>query len=73
MCDIVGLDVALVYYYPGHLTAAVAFTEPVRGDYYVTSDGRHFTVCDPTILGGDIGETMDIVAEKPATLIVLKR
>jgi len=70
--DIVGLDVALVYY-PGHLAAAVAFTEPVRGDYYVTSDGHHFTVCDPTILGGDIGETMDIVAGKPATLIVLKR
>ena len=70
--DIVGLDVALVYY-PGHLAAAVAFTEPVRGDSYIASDGRQFTVCDPTILGGDIGQTMDIVKEKPATLMILKR
>ena len=70
--DIVGLDVALVYY-PGHLAAAVAFTEPVRGDAYETSDGRRFTVCDPTILGGDVGETMTLVKEKPATLMVLRR
>ena len=70
--DIVGLDVALVYY-PGHLATAVAFTQPVRGDYYETKDGRHFTVCDPTILGGDIGMTMDLVAGQPATLMILKR
>ncbi len=70
--DIVGLDVALVHY-PGHLATAVAFTESVRGDAFIASDGRHFTVCDPTILGGDIGETMDIVQDRPATLMILKK
>jgi hypothetical protein len=70
--DIVGLDVALVYY-PGHLATAVAFTEPVNGDAYIAKDGRRYTVCDPTILGGDIGETMDIVEGKPATLMLLKK
>ena len=70
--DLVGLDVALVYY-PGHLATAVAFNEPVNGDAYIAKNGRHYTVCDPTILGGDIGMTMDIVADKPATLMMLKR
>ena len=69
--DLVGLDVALVYY-PGHLATAVAFTEPVNGDGYQV-DGRLYTVCDPTILGGDIGQTMDIAVGKPATLMILKR
>ena len=70
--ELVGLDVALVHY-PGHLATAVAFTEPVKGDYYIAGDGRHFTVCDPTIIGGDIGMTMNIVENKPATLMLLKR
>ena len=70
--DIVGLDVALVHY-PGHLATAVAFEEPVRGDAYIASDGRHFTVCDPTLLGGDIGQTMELVKDEPATLMILKR
>lgn len=70
--DLVGLDVALVYY-PGHLATAVAFNEDVLGDKYPAKDGRYYTVCDPTILGGNIGETMETVADKPATLMLLKR
>ena len=70
--EVVGLDVALVYY-PGHLATAVAFNEPVRGDGYVARDGRHYTVCDPTFLGANIGETMTTVIGKPATLIPLKK
>ena len=70
--DLVGLDVALVYY-PGHLATAVAFNEPVRGDSYLAEDGRHYTVCDPTIINGDIGLTMRSFIGKPATLMLLKR
>ena len=68
--DIVGLDVALVHY-PGHLATAVAFTEPVNGYGYIASDGRRYTVCDPTYLGGNIGETT--YEDEPATLMILKR
>ena len=70
--EVVGLDVALVYY-PGHLATAVAFNEPVRGDSYVARDGRRYTVCDPTYLRADIGETLTLVIGKPATLIFLKK
>ena len=69
--DLLHLDVALVYY-PGHLAAAVAFTENVDGNYY-KCDGRNFTVCDPTIVPGRVGEVMELVANEPATLMLLRR
>ena len=55
--DILGLDVALLYY-PNHLAAAVHFPGGAIGDY-VTLDGRKFVVCDPTITrGAPAGVTM---------------
>lgn len=69
--DLVGLDVALVHY-PGHLASAVAFTKEVDGDYYLCN-GRKFTVCDPTYIGSNVGETMTSVIGEKATLMLLKR
>lgn len=70
--DLVGLDVVLVYY-EGHLASAVAFNEEVKGDYFTGSDGRKFTVCDPTIIPGRVGQTMTYYIGKPASIILLKR
>lgn len=69
--DLVGLDVVLVYY-PGHLAMAVNFPEEVEGDYLLL-DGRKFMVCDPTYINAEIGMTMPLVKDKPATLILLDR
>lgn len=54
--DLMGLDVALVYW-PGHLATAVCFTEDVSGDYFTVGD-KHFVVCDPTYIGAGPGMTM---------------
>ena len=69
--DLLGLDVVLVYY-PGHLAMAVNFTEPVKGDY-VMLDGRKFIVCDPTFIGGRVGETMTGMENESVTAILLNR
>lgn len=66
--DLMGLDVALVYY-PGHLAAAVAFTDPsVTGDY-ITYKGRKYTVCDPTYFYVNVGRTMPDMDNSSAILI----
>lgn len=52
--DILGLDAVLIYY-PGHLSAAVAFTEGQPGGDFVVYDGRRYTVCDATCQYGPIG------------------
>ncbi|MBQ8706178.1 MAG: hypothetical protein IJ548_07780 [Paludibacteraceae bacterium] len=69
--DLVNLDVILVYY-PGHLAMAVNFQEDVPGDYIMV-DGRKFTVCDPTYVGSDVGETMPTMKDKSTTVILLQR
>ena len=69
--DLVKLDVILVYY-PGHLAMAVNFQEDVPGDYIMV-DGRKFTVCDPTYVGSDVGETMPTMKDKSTTVILLQR
>lgn len=70
--DLMGLDVALVYY-PGHLAAAVAFTDPnIKGDY-ITYKGRRYTVCDPTYFYANIGETMPNMDNSSAILIETAR
>ncbi len=53
---LLGLDTVLLEY-PNHIATAVAFREPVEGDY-VTVGGRRYTVCDPTFIGAGIGMTM---------------
>lgn len=52
--DILGLDAVLIYY-PGHLSAAVAFTEGQPNGDYVVYGGRRYTVCDATCQYGPIG------------------
>lgn len=54
--DLLGLDVALVYY-PGHLATAVAFKDNVAGDAMMI-DGKKFIVCDPTYIGAPVGAQM---------------
>ena len=69
--DLLNLDVVLVHY-PGHLAMAVNFTEPVNGDH-VMLDGRKFIICDPTYVGGSVGETMTGMEDQPITVILLNR
>ena len=69
--DIMGLDCILIYY-PGHLAAAVAFTEEVRGDYIMLNN-RKFVVTDPTYIGAPVGATMPDMDNKTAKVIILKR
>lgn len=69
--DVMNLDAVLIYY-PEHLAAAVAFTEPdVEGDY-VMYGGKKFTVCDPTIFYSNVGRTMKGMDNSSAILIPLK-
>lgn len=67
--DLLGLDCILIYY-PGHLAAAVAFTEDVKGDYIMLND-RKFVVSDPTYIGAPVGITMPNMDNKSATVILL--
>lgn len=68
--DILGLEAVLVYY-PNHLAAAVAFTEPgVEGDF-VIHRGKRFTICDPTIFYADVGTTMQGCENENAVMIDL--
>ena len=72
--DLVGLDVALVYY-PGHLATAVCFDVDVAGDSFIV-DGRKFVIADPTLYRGKVGETMSQywnTDPKEIKLIVLDR
>lgn len=68
--DLVGLDVVLLYY-PGHLAAAVAFSNDVNGDY-LTYKSRKYVVCDPTYINAGVGRTMPGMNNREAQVIVLK-
>lgn len=68
--DIAGLDVVLLYY-PGHLAAAVAFNDEVKGDW-LTCNGRKYVVCDPTYINAGVGRTMPGMNNQEAQVIVLK-
>ena len=68
--DIMGLKVVLLYY-PGHLATAVAFTEPVTGDYLSIS-GTKYLVCDPTYINANIGMTMPGMDNAKAVVVMLE-
>lgn len=70
--DLLGLDVALVYY-PGHLASAVAFTDGSATGDYIVHGGKKWIVCDPTIFYANIGRTMTGKDNSTATLIFLDR
>lgn len=69
MRDLLHLDVVLLLY-PGHLAAAVNFTEDVEGDYLMV-DGRRYVVCDPTFIGAGVGRTMTGMDNATAKVILL--
>ena len=68
--DLLHLDCLLVYY-PGHLAAAVKFSEPVEGDY-IAYGGKKFVVCDPTYIGARVGQTMPQMDNRSAKVVVLR-
>lgn len=68
--DLLGLDVALIYY-PGHLATAVRFNEDVRGDAMIIND-RKFIVCDPTYIGAPVGAQMPDLEYNKAQAIILQ-
>ena len=67
--DLVGIDVALIYY-PGHLATAVRFTETVKGDN-VYANGKRYVICDPTYIGAPVGMTMPNMDNSQAKVILL--
>ena len=69
--DLLGLDVALVYY-PGHLATAVAFNDDVKGAVMMI-EGRKFTVCDPTYIGAPVGAQMPGLDYSQTQAIVLNK
>ncbi len=69
--DLLGLDVALVYY-PGHLAIAVRFNEDVQGDAMIIN-GQKFIVCDPTYIGAPVGKQMPGLEYEKAQAIILNR
>lgn len=69
--DLLGLDVALIYY-PGHLATAVCFDQDVPGDAMIIGD-RKFIVCDPTYIGAPVGAQMPDLEYDKAQAIILKR
>ncbi len=69
--DLLGLDVALVYY-PGHMATAVCFNDDVIGDA-VMIDSRRFVICDPTYFGAPVGSQMPNLEYNKVQTIILKR
>ncbi|MDE7385631.1 MAG: hypothetical protein K2N28_00670 [Muribaculaceae bacterium] len=69
--DLLGLDVALIYY-PGHLATAVCFNEDVDGDAMMIGDKR-FVVCDPTYIGAPVGAQMPGLDYANTRAIILNR
>lgn len=67
--DLLGLDVALIYY-PGHLATAVKFDTEVQGDAMII-DGKRFIVCDPTYIGAPVGKQMPGLEYDKAEAILL--
>ena len=67
--ELLGLKVVLLHY-PEHLATAVCIGDDVKGDY-VMLDGRRYVVCDPTFIGGHVGEAMPSYKKTKATIIKL--
>lgn len=68
--ELVGLEVALVYY-PGHLATAVHFKSNVCGDYIII-DGNRYVICDPTYINAPIGLSMPNLDKSAIQTVVLK-
>lgn len=70
--DLLGLDVALIYY-PGHLATAVKFdTEGINGDSMIIG-GNRYIVCDPTYIGAPVGKQMPSLKFDETEAIILQK
>jgi len=69
--DLIGLETALIYY-PGHLAAAVSFSDNSTPGDYVTHEGRKYTICDPTIFYANVGRSMKGLSNEGVVIIPLK-
>lgn len=69
--DLLGIDVALVYY-PGHLATAVCFDDEVEGETLIINN-RKFTICDPTYIGAPVGAQMPGLKLSETETILLNR
>lgn len=69
--DLLGLDVALIYY-PEHMATAVCFTTPFAGDYVMIGN-RKFIICDPTYIRASAGKTMPQYKNVKAQAILCNR
>lgn len=67
--ELLGLKVVLLHY-PEHLATAVCIGDDVKGDYVIL-DGSRYVVCDPTFIGGHVGEAMPSYKKIKATIIKL--
>lgn len=68
--DVLGLNCLLVYY-PGHLAAAIEYSEDsVKGDY-INLDGHKYIIADPTYINAPIGYTMPGMDNAKAKVIKL--
>lgn len=69
--DLLGLDVALIYY-PGHLATAIKFETEVRGDA-ILINGDRYVVCDPTYIDAPVGAQMPGLEYDNVEAILLKK
>lgn len=71
--DLLGLKCILIYY-PGHLAAAVEFTEGNPTGDYIGYNGHRYFITDPTITGygAPVGTTMRGMDNKKAQVILLE-
>lgn len=70
--DLLGLDAVLIYY-PGHLSSAVAITDGSASGDWVGYGGKHYTVCDATYFYAPAGRTAPGNDNAKAVLIPLRR
>lgn len=69
--DILGLNCLLVYY-PGHLAAAIEYSDnTVKGDF-VTLDNHKYVIADPTYINAPVGYTMPEMDNAGAKVIRVK-
>lgn len=69
--DLLDMECVLVFY-PGHLAAAVHFDQQPGGTYYSASNGKNYTLCDPTYIGASVGMVMPQFEQTQVTLIHIK-
>ena len=65
--ELLGVDVVLLNY-PDHLATAVRLDNDIAGDY-LELDGHRYVVCDPTYIGGHVGESMPEYKDATASIV----